>query len=416
MASDSTLPRDRKDAAPQTIQLSTDQLAVLLRQAGEEGAAAVIARLGKAVVDAAGGTVPVDQNAREAAQQAEQTAAEDWLKAFKAVEAKPHAETDGVAPLANDPNPEHNFAVGTEFVLANGDKLLIEAVSIENGLSLYTVRTTPARPGECKFTYTGMPRRTLLDLLLRGNAKRLKDLMPVLLCMSSPSITDGVPLPSSVGSGTKPKTEPNPTLVHRFKLGTEFVSASGNDIVIDDLYNDAGVLKYTIKVAGPNKEYFYAACTEREAERNIDEGRWQKKPAASIPSITDGVAETTLGVTGEDSNDSAPSKKLIIERAINLLFWIASVLDSKVMLDRYQIYPARYGGPVRVRDHIDFVLPDLRRLIEIPTDRDGGETIVSLGQGDCMVNYRGNPVTGKITSETPTQSERPLGTHIDTKA
>lgn len=50
----------------------------------------------------------------------------------------------------------------------------------------------------------------------------------------------------------------------------------------------------------------------------------------------------------------------------------------------------------------------------IPTDRDGGEAIAVVGQGTGRVIYRASQ--NGITSETPTQSQRPLGNLIDTKA
>lgn len=52
----------------------------------------------------------------------------------------------------------------------------------------------------------------------------------------------------------------------------------------------------------------------------------------------------------------------------------------------------------------------------IPTDRDGGETIAVLGQGTSRVVYSAKTNGGPITSETPTQSQRPLGNQIDTTA
>lgn len=52
----------------------------------------------------------------------------------------------------------------------------------------------------------------------------------------------------------------------------------------------------------------------------------------------------------------------------------------------------------------------------ILTDRDGGEAIAVTGQGTSRVVYRGKTGSGQITSETPTQSQRPLGNQIDTTA
>lgn len=121
---------------------------------------------------------------------------------------------------------------------------------------------------------------------------------------------------------------------------------------------------------------------------------------AADPGIGAGVAETTLGVTGDESTPKPPARSshpaALIDRAIEFVRRAAGEFSCGRVIDPYASFLQGIDRTWRIE--AAGIIREIDRGRELPTDRDGLEVIVKTGQGTSEVQYHGNAATGEITS------------------